>query len=242
MAQTAHLYQSKYPGTLEVVNVHGSGSNLYAQAFDPLIEYYNSSATYPTGVVDLRNSLANYNPVYGVDGLKQFVDEQESNYPVVSTMGYASSFSGNTLDINLKLYLKKADSYKVNVIITESGIVDYQADNYDGNSNNYVHNDVARIAVTNAMGEEFTTAQDNSIVKKTYSVNIPTSYNKDKLKILVFVQRKFGTQQVLQSGISGEYYIDNCAIGKAGGQLSPAVGNDAGAGNEDLGSGNPINW
>ena len=242
MAETARLYQSQYPGTLEVVNLHASGSSLYASDFNTLISTFNSGGSYPHGMVDQRQDLENYSSEYGASLLKKFVDEQEANYPTVSTVGYTSSFSGNTLDINLKMYLKEADSYKVTVIVTESGIIGFQADYTNGNNDSFEHTNVARIAVTDALGEAFTTEKANSIVSRKYSVNIPTSYVKDNLKILVYIQRAYGSQTVIRSGSYSDYYVDNCAVGKAGGKLSPAIGSEGEGGNEDLGNGNPINW
>jgi hypothetical protein len=40
----------------------------------------------------------------------------------------------------------------------------------------------------------------------------------DNLEILVYVQRPFGSQPVIQSGNYGDYYVDNCVslpVGKA---------------------------
>ena len=65
---------------------------------------------------------------------------------------------------------------------------------------------------------------------------------KDNLKILVYIQRAYGSQTVIRSADYGDYYVDNCAAGKAGGRLGPAVGSEGSGGNEDLGNGNPINW
>ncbi len=242
MANTVHLYQQQYPGTLEVLNIYSSSGSLSNTAFNPLISLYNSNGSYPHGMVDGRQDLDNYSGDYGARLIRQFVEEQETNYPPVTTVGYNSSFSGSTLDIDLKMYIKKADSYKVTVIVTESNVIGKQADNYDGDHENYVHNDIARIAVTDVNGEAFTTSQDNLIVKRNYSVSVPTSYVKDNLKILVYIQRAYGSQTVIRSADYGDYYVDNCAAGKAGGRLGPAVGSEGSGGNEDLGNGNPINW
>ena len=242
MADAAHLYRSQYPGTLEVVNIHAGGSKLYSSGFDTLISTFNSGGSYPHGMVDQRRDLENYYPEDGANMLKRFVDEQEENYPTVSAMGYTSSFSGNTLDINLKMYLKEADNYKVTVIVTESGIVGFQADNFDGDTDTYNHEDVARIAVTDPLGEDFSTSKENTIVSRRYSVSVPTAYVKDNLKILVYIQRAYGSKTIIRSGAYSDYYVDNCAVGKAGGKLSPAIGSESEGGNEDLGNGNPINW
>ena len=220
MAETAHLYQSRYPGTLEVVNIHGSGSDYYNKAFSPLIGLYNKDGYYPQGMIDERRLLDNYDSESGVKIIKQFVDEQTSRYPAVSAIDLSSSFQDGKLDIDLKLYLKKADSYKVSVVVTESGVVGYQA-GAGSSANSYVHDDIARIAVSDVSGEAFTTSEDKSLVKRHYSVNIPDSYVKDNLHVLVYVQRVFGSQTVIRSDNYGNYYVDNCISGKAGEQVKP---------------------
>ena len=171
--------------------------------------------------------------------------ETEQNYPVASAIGFQSSFSGNTLNLDVRLYLKEAGNYKVTVLVLESGVIGYQLDwgaevQYN---DRYQHDNIARIALTSATGDAFSSASQQ-IRKLQYSATIPSSYNKDNLRILVIVQRAYGSQpKVVDIGYDyGDYYVDNCVSAKAGTRLLPMVVRESGGGNEGFIGGNPINW
>ena len=242
MGRSVALAQTKYPGRIELVNLHASSSNLAFSGTETLERQYGIGG-YPTGMIDGRRYMGNYSSAdYFVQWVGEILDETETAYPVSSAIGFASSFSGRTLSIDLKLYLREAADYKVTVLLTESGIVGYQSDYEQGDHQDYHHDNIARIAVTNAAGDALTTTADRTLKKIHYSTTIPSGYNKDNMKILVIVQRHFGSQRILADGDYGGYYVDNCASGKAGANLKPALGGDAGGGNEDYNNGNPINW
>ena len=241
MASFVKLAQEQNPGKIEALNLHGVSSNLYFSAGSTLESQFNITG-YPSGVLDARRKVGNYSDKdYAASLIKKYVDETESNYPVSTAISYHSSYSGSTLNINLNLYVRKAGDYKVTAILMESGIVGYQADYYDSAHPDYVHNDIARVAISNISGDAFTTTADQTVKSFKYSVTVPDSYDKSQLRILVYVQRAFGSQTKI-SDYSGDYYVDNCASGVAGGNLAPTVMADGSGGTEDFGDGNPINW
>ena len=108
-----------------------------------------------------------------------------------------------------------------------------------------MHDGVARIALSNISGDAFTTTEDNVTRTFSYSAEIPADYVKDNLRILVYVQRAFGSQPVISSGDYGGYYVDNCASGKAGSSLELVTVEDLediGGGNEDFGNDDRHEW
>ncbi len=241
MAETARLAQEQNPGKLELVNLHGSGSDLAFSSAQTLINQYAITG-FPSGIVDGRRLVKNYDSDYAASLVRNFYLETEQNYPVSSAISYTSSWSGQKLDVKVSLYLRQAADYKLTVLLLEDGIVGYQADYYNGAHNDYVHDGVARMALSDISGDAFSTTQNQSSKTLSYSVTVPSSYNKNKLRILVYVQRAFGSQTVLQDGSYGNYYVDNSASGTAGGTLPPTVNSSASGGNEDFSDGNPINW
>lgn len=241
MAETARLAQEQNPGKLELVNLHGGGSNLEFSSVQTLINQYAITG-FPSGIVDGRRLVENYNSDYAASLVRQFYLETEQNYPVSSAISYTSSWSGQNLDVNVTLYLRDAADYKVTVLLLEDGIVGYQADYQNGAQNNYTHDGVARKAISKISGDAFTTTASQTTKSFDYSVTVPSSYNKNKLRILIYVQRAFGSQTVLQDGSYGKYYVDNCASGTAGGTLLPTVMSRTIGGNEDFTDGDPINW
>lgn len=221
MAETIALAQTNRPGRFEVVNIHGGSSNLEFAGYRPLMTEYNISG-YPTSVVDGRRMIENYTPSYCMTLVQNAQDETESTYPTMTAVGIASSFSGNSLSVDVDLYCKEADSYKVTVLLLEDGIIGNQADNYNGSHSDYRHDCVARIALTDVLGAAFSTVEANTVKSFPFKVDVPTQYVKENLRVLVYVQREFGSQQKL-SDFKGSFYVDNAASAKAGEILAPAV-------------------
>lgn len=223
MAKAVHIAQTNNPDKLECINLHASDSDLAFAGTSSLFRQYGI-AGYPTGIVDGRRRLDNNtNPTERAQVIGQMIAETEATYPTASAIGIKSFFFGQTLMIGVDLYLKTAGQWKVTVVLSENNIVGYQADYGEGPHSNYVHNDVARAAVTNISGDSFFTFEENCIKSLNYSVYIPDNYKKDNLKVLVYVQREYGLQPVLRDGKYGEYYVDNCAAVKAGKSVAPAV-------------------
>lgn len=210
MAESFAEAQKKKPGKIEVVHMHCSG-NLVFEAGRPLWEHYNISG-YPTGIVDSRYEVRNYQPDINSGYIVKVVEETEKKYGTQSGISFESYVSDGQISVDLKLYLKKADKYKVTVLLLEGNIVGYQ----NGKGNDYVHNDVIRMTLTDIKGNEFSTDEDNTIREFSYKGTIPSICNKDNLRVLVYVERAYGSQQVISSGDYGDYYVDNALSEKVG--------------------------
>ena len=75
----------------------------------------------------------------------------------------------------------------------------------------------------------------NQIVKKSYSINIPSKYKKENMRILVYVQRPYGGQSIIDGKYYGNYYVDNSISGKLGAEFKLEMIEDlSGGGNEDI--------
>lgn len=245
MAAAFSTVQEQLSGKFEVVNLHGSGSGLYFSSTGALESQYGISG-YPSGIVDGRTDIPNFTEQSAIVSLvTSTISETESTYPTVSGISFNSSISGQTLTADVTLYLKKADNYKVTVVVLEDGIVGYQANYYGDTYYDYVHDGVARIAMSDITGDSFTTSSDNQTRTFSYSAEIPADYVKDNLRILVYVQRAYGSQPVISSGNYGGYYVDNCASAKAGTSLDLVTVEDMediGGGNEDFGNDGRHEW
>ena len=208
MTEPVKLAQEQNPDKIVLMDIHGTNDPFVFDDSSVLMNHYGVVG-YPTGFFDFRYEVQNGSSEQVAKQLSGYLTQTEHD-PAVSAISYKSSFSGKKLDIHLFLYLRKATDYKVSVFLLEDGLVAKQS-NYLGESDdNYVHNDVARKSVTAPLGDAFSTAEENSIKRFDYSVEVPSEYKKENLKILVFVQRDFG----------GKFYVDNCAVGKAGENLS----------------------
>ena len=245
MAAAFSTVQEQLSGKFEVVNLHGGGSGLYFSSTGALESQYGISG-YPSGIVDGRTDIPNFTEQSAIVSLvTSTISETESTYPTVSGISFNSSISGQTLTADVTLYLKKADNYKVTVVVLEDGIVGYQANYYGDTYYDYVHDGVARIAMSDITGDSFTTSSDNQTRTFSYSAEIPADCVKDNLRILVYVQRAYGSQPVVSSGDYGGYYVDNCASAKAGTSLDLVTVEDMediGGGNEDFGNDGRHEW
>ncbi len=221
MNKSVRLAQEQNPGKIEVLNLHGGGSTLDFSGTSSLMSQYGIEG-FPTGVLDGRRLVENYDIDYTASLIGKYMQETEQNYPVSSAIGFESSWSGQTLSVDVSLYLRYAANYKATVLLLEDGIVKAQTDYEEGNHSNYVHDNIARMAISNINGSSFSTTGDQIVKHLKYTVAVPSIYNKSKLRILVYVQREFGSQTVLQSASYGDYYVDNCASGEAGGSLAPS--------------------
>ena len=99
-----------------------------------------------------------------------------------------------------------ADS-KLTVYITEDGLVSPQ---YNSGTwvNNYVHNNVLRVALGSAKGVEM--KRTGNGYKNVFNVDIPTSWNADNLSVVAFISRP------LRSGHLTDIYVDNANKRKLG--------------------------
>ena len=114
--------------------------------------------------------------------------------------------------LNLDVYVKKAGDYKVTALLVEDGIVHRQA-NGSSYAYDYVHNGVVQSAFTNALGDSFTTDEDNVKKNFAYSLAVPKGSKVENLKVVVYVQRKEGKVT----------FVDNVASAKVGETLKVAV-------------------
>ena len=228
----------------EVVNFH-IWDDLEVENVNILTEKYRIAGP-PMAIIDGRRLIVeSFDAGEYLTNIPRYADESDANYPVSSAIGFESSFKGQDLDLDLRLYLKQSGRYKVTVLVTESGFIAGQYEIDGSYIEDYRHDDIVRIVMTDIDGDAFT-ASDHSIKKLHYKVAVPAQYDRDNLKVVVIVQRSFGSMpkvsDVDRGRDYGDYYVDNCVSGKAGHVVLPTVGSNAGGGNEDVTNGEPVNW
>lgn len=210
--------KSQMSGALELVSLHGSGSDLEFSGTNTLGNRFHLSG-YPTGVVDARASIPNYQVTnQTATATMDVAKETQEEYPARSAITCSSSLSGTSLSVDLSLYFKEADTYRVTVMLLEDGIRGAQS----GVNGTYVHNDVARKALTSMNGEEIVITEDFQQWTKTYTLDINSQWKSDNLEILVYVEKPYGDQAVVKGvrdasyGKYGDTYVDNCRVVKVG--------------------------
>ena len=218
MGKSFDIAKDRMGGSLELVSLHGSGSDLEFSGTNQLGQRF-AIGVYPTGVVDARASIQNYSSYdYTASLVEQVAQETRKSYPTVSGIAVDSYLSGTELTVFVPIYFHKSGSYRVSVLLLEDGIVGYQ----NGGGSNYTHNDVARYAFTSMSGESVRIESDNTAWNKVYTARVNSVWNPENLKVLVYVERSYGDQaraegvEKAQYGDYGDTYIDNCRAVKVG--------------------------
>lgn len=209
-------------GGLEMVSIHTDGSSYDFSDAKTLTKRFGAS-TLPTGVIDSRARVANQAQTE-ITASKAMAVAQETkdSYPVTTGIACRSSIDGDQLTLDLDLYIKEADTYRVVVLVLEDGIVGYQNNGGD----DYVHNDVARLALTSMNGDKVEAASDFQVVNKTYTGTVKPSWNKENLELLIYVEKPYGAREKVAGvpsvtyGDYGDTYVDNCRIVKVGTEAS----------------------
>ena len=218
MGKAFDIAKDRMGGSLELVSLHGSGSDLEFSGTNQLGRRF-AIGGYPTGVVDARASIQNYpSSDYTASLVEQVAQETKKSYPTVSGIAVDSYISGTELTVFVPIYFHKAGSYHVSVLLLEDGIVGYQ----NGGGSKYTHNDVARYAFTSMSGESVKIESDNMVWNNVYTARVGSAWNPDNLKVLVYVERTYGDLPKVdevsgaQYGKYGDTFIDNCRAVKVG--------------------------
>ncbi len=202
------------PGRLEVISMHCDGALVFSQS-SQLMSQFNITG-FPMGIIDGRMLMQNYDVATIAEYTKRFAEETAELYSTVSGIVLDTEVRGRDVEVNVKAFIKNADSYKITVMLVEDGIVGYQANYFTGSTNNYVHNGVPRKALTNVRGADFSTSSDNTVKEFSYSAPVEEKYDLNNMKAVVYIQRSFGSRDKVQSADYGDFYIDNCAACKVG--------------------------
>lgn len=227
------------PDRMHIVRMHSdSKSALYMEECGVLTLMYPLVGI-PMGVLDGAFRITNEaSSEKTANRIVDCLDKLTSILPVMTTVGWNSNLSGQRFSLDLSVYAKVAGTYKVTVLLTESNIQEEQNSIGEG-IKKYTHNNVTRISVSHITGDIFHASTSNYIEKRSYSVDIPTQYNKDNMNIVVYVHRAYEDGGSSLPGFDyGGWYVDNCFVGKMGETLEPIViDNPAGGsgGNEGIG-------
>lgn len=218
MGKAFDMAKEQMNGALELVSLHGSESDLEFSGTGQLGRRFGIGG-YPTGVVDARASIPNYESTATTASIAvKVAQETRKSYPTVSGISFDSYLSGSELTVYVPIYFHQSGTYRVNVLLLEDGIVGYQ----NGGGSSYTHNDVARKSLTSISGESVRVQSDNTVWTQIYTTKVESGWNPDNLKVLVYVERTYGDLPEVaevsgaQYGNYGDTFIDNCRAVKVG--------------------------
>ena len=220
MDETFRMAKANLGDGFEYICLYATSGDYGITAASNLNSYYRISG-YPTGIIDGRYELQNYNSAYGATLIAGAVEETLQNYPPVTSVALSSSISGRNVTVNAQVFASAADDYKVTAFLLEDDILGYQANYITGSTNTFQHNRVARVQLTaSPYGDEFS-LEGGSTKSFSWSATLPSQCVADNMVVLVYVQRPFGSRPKLQSDSYGEYYIDNSRSAALGSEARP---------------------
>jgi len=168
-----------------------------------LINFLGPPIAYPSAVVNRRKFEGKNSIILGRNDWAGFI-EQEKAVPPKIKIALEPKFNANTrkLDLEVKLYPQEDildPDVRISVMLTESGIVDYQ-ETPGGRISDYVHKHALRKAVTSALGDIVSeTLASGAVVTKNYSYNLPEAWNAEKMYAIAFVHLGGNVKDVLQA-------------------------------------------
>lgn len=182
---------------------------------------YNSPEPTP-GVVNLL-SLFNAQTIpffitdYRHSGDSEFWDTHNSTallYNTVSGIALNSFYDDTELNINVSLFFREPDEYKIVVLVTEDES-DYS---FSIEGRPYLHQSdyLTRYVASHISGDEVLVSSAPEVKYRTYKVNVSDVRKSGSMRVLVYVLRPYGYRNVVSNGNFGSYYVDNAFSAKVG--------------------------
>lgn len=217
LASSFEAAKTVLSGDLEIISLHAEGGLTYSASYNYFVRY--NCTGYPTGVVDSRGNIPNYtNTSFTANIVKNVSEETVSAYSTKTGIAISSSVQGRKVTAEVSVYVKEAADYKVYALLLEDDIIGFQ----NGGGDNYEHDHVARVPLSSSSGDAMNISTANTIWTKTYTADVPTSYNLSNMKVIVFVEKPYGSRAKV-GNVSyvdyqdyGDTYVDNSRSVKVG--------------------------
>ena len=191
-----------------VVHHTGYGQDNYTiSASRSYLNFYESSTYAPALMLD-RTNLADqgaegYDPTAGScpapgpvfapsskKEIERYIDYCMAQ-PAFVTVNIEDTYNPETRELTVRVYgesvIELPQTPYLNIFITESGMVNYQA----GGGNDYVHNHAIRAVLTNTWGDEL--EMTNLQYDETRTYTLDKKWNPDNMNVIAFIAHYDGT-------------------------------------------------
>lgn len=119
--------------------------------------------------------------------------KQTTDVAINATANYNAE--SGSISINATTTANAGRKAKIQVWLTEDGIVDRQSMPDGSNNKDYVHNHVFRSAVNGTWGEDITYGESET--KLSWTATVDEAWNADNMNVVVFVYDDNGVEQVV---------------------------------------------
>lgn len=205
---------SNYPDRFIPVSLHASSSQggLAFSGTSTLESYYKVSG-YPSGYINDIAEVQNYAVSTTTNIIQGLVDEATESYPAKTAISATSTLSGNSIEVNVQVAAKEArNDYKIVALVLEDGIVYPQS----SGGSNYVHNYVARQALTDIKGDAMGEVDEQTITEITFEADLTDKIKDINNAYLVLFVKYDGEPTVkgVANALYGKYgtIIDNAIV------------------------------
>lgn len=191
--------------------------NLYQTLGNWSFEYINQYMTlyevggYPSGIFNGYASVDNYGQTQLTQMFVNLTNEAKNNLPSTTVIGGKATLEGNVITVSADIASKSAGEYIVVAMLLEDGVISTQANYYTGTDNNYQHDNIARLVLTeNPTGDPISITA-NGYASVSYTVEVPANVVAENTHVLVYVS-KAGTYKGSVMAVSyGDFgtYVDN---------------------------------
>lgn len=220
MASAMHRAIDEDPDRYAIVNFYDDSQGLTFPDVYTIRKQYGVSGL-PSGVFNNYVKCTNNSENKQVELYTQLKNEAIENEELwaISNIGGSLTVADDSVTASIKIKSNEAKKLRVMAFLVESGCVQAQ----NGASNNYVHDNVAKIALTkNLMGDDHIfTANEEKVLELTAAIP-STVRDNEKLSVVVIVLRE-GTFKGKVKGAGYTNYFgyieDNCRTIKLGEDL-----------------------
>lgn len=203
MNEAAEKSMAANPGKIEYVALHDGSSDLPTPGVNKLENTFSVQG-FPTGIVDCRAEVPNYNSTDVTASVFSALVKEAAVVPSATGIKISSKIEGGKIIADITVCSIVKDNFLLTVLLLEDKIIHQQA----SGGANYEHNSVARASFTDIAGENLEIGNPSIKKTRTYSIDIPASIaNKDNLRILAYVQRPNASVSPAKS-VEGAYYYD----------------------------------
>lgn len=182
----------------------GTRQNLGSADAQTIVDHYGEPGARPVGSVDrVVHSATFLNSIFDIAGnfngytTTQLGKTTPVNLTLTST--YDGASRSGVIQAELHYTAAQTDSNKLTLYLIEDSIVTSQLQADNSNDTNYVHNDIIRMALTNALGDRINTnLVAGTVIKKAYSYNLNALWRPEHMRFVAFVHRYTGSDEILQ--------------------------------------------
>jgi len=144
-------------------------------------------------------------------------------YGTASGLGINSFYNGDELNVEVSLYFKKADEYKIIVALVQDDSSYKISTNGGSNQGNITSDGIMRYVLTDMNGDPVSVLSEDIVSYRSYKKVISNAEHKENLRVLVYILRPYGSREVVSNGSFGSYYVDNSFSVPAGHQAQLPV-------------------